>query len=138
MTDKTDAELLESVLQEYVSNLEAYLCAQRERRFKAGNKYVDKAYIAAKRLRLDFGRKGREAIVELLKHPDTGIRTCAASDCIDFAEDVAVNVLEDIAASDSSFDGMAAQYCLKEWRAGRKKFPGGPIELESGEYYGTD
>lgn len=128
-------KLLSDTIAEYVENLELYLLAHRERRFVDGNKYVDKAYKAAKTLRHEFGQEGRKAILALLDHPDSGIRMSAASDLLDFATGRATRILEEIEEADQPFEGTAAHYCLKEWRAGRKQFPGGPVTLEPGESY---
>mgnify|MGYP002713111791 CR=1 FL=1 len=129
--------LLTDVFAEYVKNLELYLLAHRERRFVDGNKYVDKAYKAAVDLRHNFGQEGRDAILTLLEHPDAGMRSSAASDSLDFATERATRVLEEVEKANQPFEGMAAQYCLKEWREGRKQFPGGPVTLEPGETYET-
>ena len=128
-------KLLPEAIAEYVENLEQYLLAQRERRFVEGNKYVDQAYMAAKTLRHEFGQEGRKAILALLDHPDSGIRISASSDSLDFATGRATKVLEEIEEADQPFEGTAAHYCLKEWREGRKQFPGGTVTLEPGESY---
>lgn len=118
------------LLAEYLGNLESYLSAHRERRFVEGNKYVDRAWKAATVLRHEFGQEGRNAILTLLDHPDPGVRSSAASDALDFATERATKVLEEVEAANQPFDGMAAHYCLKEWLAGNKKFPGGPVASE--------
>ena len=133
MSQSQKPKLLLDVIAEYVDNLERHLLAQRERRFVDGNKYVDKAYRATKALRHEFGQEGRDALLALLDHPDSGIRSNAASDSLDFAPELAVRVLEEIENANQPFEGMAAHYCLKEWRAGRKEFPGGLVVLDSDE-----
>lgn len=121
---------LPDVLNKYVENLKLYLLAQRERRFVDGNKFVDAAREAATALRHDFGPDGRKAMLALLEHPDSGIRLNVASDVLDFATDLAVRVLDEIEKANQPFEGTAAHYCLKEWRASLKEFPGGHIRLE--------
>ena len=126
---------LPEVLDLYVECLRQYLLAQRERRFVDGNKFVDAAREAATLLRHNFGPEGRKAMVTLLDHPDSGIRLGAASDVLDFAESRAVKVLNEIEKADQPFEGTAAHYCLREWQANRKSFPGGHIVLEANEKY---
>jgi hypothetical protein len=126
---------LPEVLNEYVESLEQYLLAQREKRFIDGNKFVDVARKAATALRHEFGSEGRKAMLALLNHPDSGIRLSVASDVLDFAIGRAAKVLDDIEKANRPFEGTAAHYCLKEWRADRKQFPGGHVTLEPKENY---
>ncbi len=119
--------LLSNVIDMYVQNLELYLLANREKRFVDGNKYITKAYKAAAELRHEFGQEGRNALLALLTHTDSGIRLSVANDIIDYAEDEATKVLEEIEQAKLPFESMTAHYCLKNWREGSKKFPGGPI-----------
>lgn len=129
-TKNQKPKLLSDVIDVYVENLKLYLLAQREKRFVDGNKYVDKAYKAAAVLRHEFGEEGRNALLELLTHQDTGIRSCVASNVLDYAEDKATKVLKEIEEANRPFESMGAHYCLKNWREGSMKFPGGPVTLE--------
>jgi len=128
-------EPFSDVLGEYVNNLEQYLLTQREKRFVDGNKFADAAWKAAVSLRHDYGSKGRNAMLSLLSHSDSGIRLSVASDVLDFAPASAARVLEAIEKAARPFEGTAAHYCLEEWKAGKKKFAGGAVTLEIGERY---
>lgn len=133
--EKRELQPLPDVLQEYVKSLAQHILAQRERRFVDGNKFVDIAQSAAKSLRHEYGAEGRKAMLSLLDNPDSGIRLNVASDVLDFATERATSVLIDIEKANQPFEGTAAHYCLEEWRAGRKQFPGGQVVLEPGENY---
>lgn len=126
-------KLLSDVIDIYVQNLELYLLANREKRFVDGNKYITKAYKAAAELRHEFGQEGRNALLALLTHPDSGIRLSVANDVLDYAEVEATKVLEEIENAKHPFESTGAYYCLKNWREGSKKFPGGPVALDLGK-----
>lgn len=133
LTDESTALL--KLTSAYVEHVDAYLAAQRQRKFVEGNKHVDAAQKVAKELRHNYGRDGRKALVTLLSHSDSGFKLVVASDILDFAEGMAVTVLDEIEKANKPFEGTAAQYCLKEWRSGRKVFLGGPVTLDTDELY---
>lgn len=55
----------------------------------------------------------KNALLELLKHPDSGVRLSVANNVLDYAEDKAVRVIEEIEDAKIPFESMGAYYCLK-------------------------
>jgi hypothetical protein len=68
------------------------------------------------------GRAAQGALLPLLDHPDPAVRLWAASHALEFAPDRAVATLK--AMKGVEFPrGLSAEMTLREWRAGRLRFP---------------
>jgi len=61
--------------------------------------------------------------IELLKYPDVRVRSWAAAHIMDFKPDLAEPVLKDLIQADIPFISLSAEYLLREWQAGKLKFP---------------
>lgn len=68
------------------------------------------------------GSAALERLLPLLKDEDSSVRCWAGAHALMFAPKEGVAVLEDLAASPGLI-GFAAKMTLKEWRAGRLRFP---------------
>jgi hypothetical protein len=135
MAKKSPGKSLEDVVAVYIDNLGQYLLTHQERRWVDGNKYADRVWEAAKLLRHKFGAKGRATLVGFLDHDDAGFRSSAAAATIDFATGRATKVLEAIEKAVRPFEATAAHCCLRNWREGSSRLPGGPVTLDPNENY---
>ncbi len=74
----------------------------------------------------ELRRRGAEALNELLnllQNKDTGVRFWAASHALEFSPEKGENVLSEIAKIPKSLIAFSAEVTLREWRAGRLRFP---------------
>ncbi|HKQ29661.1 MAG TPA: DUF2019 domain-containing protein [Burkholderiales bacterium] len=126
-TKRSDSQKLQSIVDDFVQNALEFSSTRRQKDFVAGNKFAKKLAKLGALLRHDFGEFGRSALADLMKHENPTVRGIAASDSLDFSPDKAESVLESIAKDNLFLDSHSAEYALKEWRAGRKEFPGGPV-----------
>jgi hypothetical protein len=85
----------------------------------ACNRAYDKGRQALRELRIQPDR-GQTALLGLLNHDDDSVRVWAATDLLSLNSELAIPVLERIAAGAGvvAFDALMV---LKEWRAGRLK-----------------
>jgi hypothetical protein len=104
------------VLAQYVVAAIKYGETERARDFRAGNKFADIVFAKGKLLR--DTADGQRALQSLLTHLDEYVRIWAAKDCLFFAPNLAIPVLEELAKV-PGLQGFAAEMTLKEWRAGR-------------------
>lgn len=63
--------------------------------------------------------EGRARISGMLTDDDVGVRMCAATYGLRWAEVAARRVLEEIRDSEESLHAVTAKYTLREWEAGR-------------------
>lgn len=89
---------------------------QKARDFQAGNEFADRLVQLGATLR--SSAEGQASLMSLLRHDDAYVRVWAAKDCLAFAPEIAVPVLELIEAGKGLL-GTAARMTLTEWRAGR-------------------
>lgn len=88
---------------------------------KVANKAAD--VIAA--IYSELRRRGATAqnhLIQLLDDPTPRVRGWAAAHALEFAPDKGEAVLQELALH-SGFLGVSAETTLKEWRAGRLRFP---------------
>jgi len=88
---------------------------------RACNKAYDRVIQALRELRASADH-GESVLSEFLTHPNSSVRTWAATHLLTLQEALACAALEELASSvgPSAFD---AKMTLKEWRAGRLVVP---------------
>lgn len=82
-----------------------------------GNKAAKKYIKAFKDLTSEFGDEGREALSQLLKNSDEGVRAMAAAFLLRFKTDEAKKVLTEISKG-NGFAAFGAGETLKRWQEG--------------------
>lgn len=83
------------------------------------NRAADRVAAVYRELR---DRDQREALLPLLGSDNPGVRGWAAAHALEFAPEKAISVLE-ASFADPFPHGFNAEMTLKEWRAGRLRFP---------------
>lgn len=72
----------------------------------------------------EFRQQGEQAaLLPLLTDPRSSVRSWAAAHALEFAPEQAVPVLEALASGPPGAQRANASMTLREWRAGRLKFP---------------
>jgi hypothetical protein len=89
---------------------------RRERDFVAGNRFADELQELGARIRTNHD--GKKYLLNLLSNEDQYVRSWAAKDCLFFAPEHAVPVLEELAQSGGML-ALSATTTLDEWRAGQ-------------------
>ena len=69
------------------------------------------------------GLESQQALLPLLDHPSIKVRGWAGAHALEFAPDIGEEALNKIAAGDVSLHEFEAKITLREWRAGRLRFP---------------
>jgi hypothetical protein len=69
------------------------------------------------------GREAVESLLPLLKHPNASVRCWAAAHTLEFAPEEATAALEALATGAPGAMRATASMTLREWRAGRLRFP---------------
>lgn len=69
------------------------------------------------------GLESQRALLPLLAHPSLKVRQWAAAHALQFAPEAGVPVLSEMAKDKVSLYGFEAEITLREWRAGRLRFP---------------
>lgn len=82
---------------------------------KRANVLFDRVHAIVKLLR--GNPRGRLAVQALLTDRNTGVRLLMASECLSWAPDEAIPVLEEI-ENDPGLHSVSAKYTLKSYRAG--------------------
>ena len=89
--------------------------------FKVGNLAHDRLAGAYRTLR-SRGSASQAKLLALLDDKDIGVRGWVGAHALEFAPDVGEPVLIAL-ATEAGFEGFDAEMTLKEWRAGRLRFP---------------
>ncbi|NLT69052.1 MAG: DUF2019 domain-containing protein [Acidobacteria bacterium] len=105
---------LVTMFAENVIKQNAYI---KEGNSSEGNKAAKKYVKAFKEITGRFGDEGREALVELLKNPDEGVRAMAAAFLLRYKTEEAKRVLSEIATG-KGFAAFGASETLKRWQEG--------------------
>jgi hypothetical protein len=74
----------------------------------------------------EFRARGNEAcehLLPLLSHPEPGVRGWAGAHALEFAPKLGEPVLEELARLPRSPVGFSAEITIREWKAGRLRFP---------------
>ena len=106
----------EHLIQAYLAAAVSFGDTQRNRDFEAGNQFATDLGRLGKALR--EAESGKRLLLQVLTHEDPYVRIWAAGDCLSFAPNVAVPVLEEIEATKGLL-GTTARMTLSEWKAGR-------------------
>jgi hypothetical protein len=114
--DTSEKSAISDALNSYVLAATKFGETRRVRDFRAGNKFADMLALQGTALR--NSEDGQAALKSLLNHHDEAVRSWAAKDCLFFAPNLAIPVLEDLAKV-PGLRSFAAEMTLKEWRAGR-------------------
>lgn len=69
------------------------------------------------------GRDAQLALLELVSSPDDYVRSWAAAHALEFAPEVGEPVLTELANRPRGLASFTAEMTLKEWRAGKLRFP---------------
>lgn len=101
---------------QYVSAAVKFGETRVARDFEAGNEFADALQQLGRVLRRS--PDGQTALKKMLGHENVFVRLWAAGDALPFAQEVAVPVLEAIAAQ-KGLTGTSAYTTLTEWQAGR-------------------
>jgi hypothetical protein len=89
--------------------------------YRAGNRAHERLAKAYRTLR-ERGPASQAKVLTLLKDSDVGVRAWAAAHALEFDPAAAEPVLTKLAAQ-PGLVGFGAQMTLREWRAGRLRFP---------------
>ena len=87
----------------------------------AANAAYDFVWLCSKELK-SRGPDAQRSLLPLLNHDDPQVRLCAAKDALDFAPDLGLGELEQLARSKFVW-ALDAQLILSEWKQGTLKFP---------------
>lgn len=115
--DQTDEALIET----YRSAASAHERASARGDYRAGNRAHDLLASAYRTLR-SRGPVSQAKLLLLIRDPDVGVRTWVAAHALEFSPEIGEPVLMDLAAQ-PGLVGFNAQMTLREWRAGRLRFP---------------
>jgi Domain of unknown function (DUF2019) len=69
------------------------------------------------------GPEAQRLLLPLLNDPRTGVRGWAAAHALEFEPSAGEQVLQALAKDRPGLRGFSAEMTLREWRAGRLKFP---------------
>ena len=69
------------------------------------------------------GAKAQRQLAPLLAHRDAYVRAWAAAHALEFAPKAGEEALRDLADKDPGLAGLDAKITLREWLAGRLRFP---------------
>jgi hypothetical protein len=89
--------------------------------YRAGNRAHDRLALAYRTLRAR-GPGSQAKLLHLIRDPEVGVRAWAAAHALEFSPAEGEPVLVELAAK-SDIEGFSAQMTLREWRAGRLRFP---------------
>ncbi|MFG0275815.1 MAG: DUF2019 domain-containing protein [Phycisphaerales bacterium] len=89
---------------------------------KATNKAHDKIATIYAELR-HRGEDAQRKLLPLLRDRDPSVRCWAAAHALDFAPHEGAPVLQSLAQNQCGFLGFGAKMTLREWEAGRLRFP---------------
>lgn len=115
--DQTDEALIET----YRSAASAQGRASSSGDYRAANRAHDVLASAYRTLRAR-GPDSQAKLLQLIRDPDVGVRTWVAAHALEFSPEMGEPVLMDLAAQ-PGVAGFNAQMTLREWRAGRLRFP---------------
>lgn len=68
------------------------------------------------------GKEAQQSLLGLLSHGDRAVRCWAAFNALEFAPEVGLPILEEL-ATDPGLVGLDARMVLQEWSKGTLKFP---------------
>lgn len=111
---------LDDLIAAYRDAAQTHGAATKSGDYKTGNKASDR--IAA--IYAELRRRGEDAqreLLPLLRDDDPGVRLWAAAHALEFAPDEGVHVLR--ALVQRGILGFDAKITLREWEAGRLRFP---------------
>lgn len=112
---------LEQLIARYAESAAAHRAASESGDYKLANKQYAIIARTHKEL-LQRGNHGRARLLELLTHESAGVRGWAAAHALEFAPAEAEPVLIELSNAVGT-QGMSARMTLREWRAGRLRFP---------------
>lgn len=94
----------------------------RAKTARAANKAAEELATVYRELR-QRGSDALERLLPLLHDEDASVRCWAAAHALEFAPEQAAVVLEDLASGPTGAIRVSASMTLREWRAGRLRFP---------------
>lgn len=100
----------------YLMAAKSFGRTQKERNFVAGNRFVDKLQSLGQQMRST--PDGQACLLDMLSDEDPYVRCWAAKDCLFFAPERAIPVLESLAQPGGMLS-LSASVTLDEWRIGR-------------------
>jgi len=112
------SETLESLIEKYRDAARRHGSGKTVRTV---NKAADEIATIHRELR-ERGSAALARLLPLLKDDDSSVRTWAAAHALTFAPTEAATVLKDLATAPGLI-GISAEMTLREWRAGRLRFP---------------
>ena len=115
--DQTDEALIET----YRSAASAHGRASASGDSRGANRAHDVLASAYRTLRAR-GPDSQAKLLQLIRDPDVGVRTWVAAHALEFSAETGEPVLIDLAAQ-PGLVGFNAKMTLREWRAGRLRFP---------------
>lgn len=119
--DGRSSESDEALIDHYSRAAAAHSRATLEGDPKTANKNHDVIAAVYRELR-QRGVESQRRLLALFGHRDAGVRQWAAAHALEFAPAEGERVLEEIAAL-AGRAGFDAKMILREWRAGRLRFP---------------
>jgi hypothetical protein len=112
----------EQLLKEYCDAAVVHRQASKAGKYKKANPAAELIASIVRELR-SRGPAAHAELLELLNDERVEVRGWAAGHCLEIAPQRAEKVLESIATGPKSLEEFSAQMILREWRAGRFKFP---------------
>jgi hypothetical protein len=105
----------------YAEAAAEHRAASQEGDYKTANRQHDIVAGVYRELRRR-GTESQRALLQLLAHPNLGVREWAAAHALEFDPDEGVRVLEEL-RSETGVVGLSAEYVLREWKSGKLRFP---------------
>lgn len=125
--NKLKKESVESLVARYAAAAAVHGQTTGTEDYRTGNRAADSIIAICRELR----RRGPDAqrqLLPLLTHPDPGVRCWAGAHALEFAPAEGERALLQLTALPNTTDfnrlrAFAAEMALREWRAGRLRFP---------------
>ena len=88
---------------------------------RKANRNSDRIAAAYRGLR-EMGPEAQSQLLPLLDHSDSGVRAWAGAHALEFAPEPGARALSSL-AKQGDITGFGAEMTLREWKAGRLRFP---------------
>jgi hypothetical protein len=112
---------IDALLARYAEAAAAHRAAVDAADHRLANRHHDEVAAVYRELRRR-GEAAQRELLPLLRHADPGVRAWAAAHALEFAPIEGEPVLTELAEVPKAL-GMSATMTLREWRAGRLRFP---------------
>ncbi|MBI2908786.1 MAG: DUF2019 domain-containing protein [Chloroflexi bacterium] len=106
----------------YAEAAAAHGKATEEGDYKRTNREHDKLFAVYREMHAR-GDDGRAGLIKLLESPSDWVRLCAAAKALEFAPEVSEPLISELARENKGIIGFEAEMVLREWRAGKLRFP---------------